>query len=117
MQGLFWETDTSVRMALRALVVLIGFWTAWRAGRAMAEGWRGYGAVVLCAFGLGIMMRFLHFALFEGPFLSLELYCIDLTVLLVFSIAGFQVRRTSQMTSSYYWLYERSSPFSWRRKA
>ena len=47
MQGLFFETDSGVRYVLRALVMLIGFWTAWRTGRAVAEGWQGYATVIL----------------------------------------------------------------------
>jgi hypothetical protein len=34
MQGLFFESDTGVRYVIRFLVVLIGFWTAWRSGKA-----------------------------------------------------------------------------------
>ena len=37
MQGLFFESDTGVRTVIRLIVVLIGFWTAWRAGKAVAE--------------------------------------------------------------------------------
>ena len=36
MQGLFFETDNGVRYVLRALVVLLGFWTAWRTGKSVA---------------------------------------------------------------------------------
>ena len=46
MQGLFFETDNGVRYVLRALVVLLGFWTAWRTGKSVADGWGGYTRVV-----------------------------------------------------------------------
>ena len=39
MQGLFFEGDTGVRSVIRLIVVLIGFWTAWRSGKAAADGW------------------------------------------------------------------------------
>jgi hypothetical protein len=61
-------------------------------------------------------MRFLHHALFNGPMLNGFYYTIDVVLLLVFSVAGFRTRRTSQMVNNYYWLYEKSSAFSWKKK-
>ncbi len=116
MQGLFFESDTAVRMVLRFLVLLLGFWTAWRTGRAIAENWQGYGTVVLASLGLGIMMRFLHFSLFEGPFISPFYYVLDVVLLLACAVVGFQSRRATQMVDNYYWLYERTSYLSWKKK-
>ena len=53
MQGLFFESDNGVKLVIRALVVLIGYWTAWRAGRAVADGWNNYSLVVVYTFLLG----------------------------------------------------------------
>ncbi|EHS49903.1 hypothetical protein PDO_0463 [Rhizobium sp. PDO1-076] len=116
MQGLFFETDTGVRTVLRFLVLLIGFWTAWRTGKAVAEGWEGYARVFIYVLGLGVVMRFLHFSLFAGPFISPFYYVIDVVLLLAFAVAGFQSRRTTQMVDNYYWLYDRTSYFSWKNK-
>lgn len=116
MQGLFFENDTTVRLVLRFLVLLLGFWTAWRSGRAVAENWQGYGTVVLYALGLGFAMRFLHYSLFGGPFISPFFYIIDVVILLAFALAGFQARRATQMVDNYYWLYERTSYLSWKKK-
>lgn len=117
MQGLFFESDTGARYALRFVVLLIGFWTAWRTGRAVADGWGNPPLVVAYTFLLGALMRFLHYSLFQGPFLSLGFYVLDVAILLVFAFAGFRHRRTEQMSQNYYWLYEKSSPFSWRKKS
>jgi hypothetical protein len=116
MQGLFFESDTGVRYVLRFLVVLLGFWTAWRTGKAVAESWQEYPTVVIYTLLLGVVMRFLHYALFQGPFISPFFYVIDVVLLLVFSTAGFRVYRTRQMVSNYYWLYEKTSLFSWKKK-
>lgn len=116
MQGLFFESDTTVRLVLRFLVLLLGFWTAWRTGKAAAEGWDGYGTVLVYVLGLGFAMRFLHYSLFAGPFLSPFYYIVDVVVLMAFAAAGFQARRTTQMVDNYYWLYERTSYFSWKNK-
>ncbi|MGG7516556.1 DUF6867 family protein [Allorhizobium undicola] len=116
MQGLFFETDTGVRMVLRLLVVLLGFWTAWRTGKAVAEGWGVYAQAVIYTLLLCLAMRFLHYALFQGPMLDGFYYLIDAVTLLAFATAGYRVRRTGQMVHNYYWLYEKTSPFSWKKK-
>ncbi|WP_416795620.1 DUF6867 family protein [Ciceribacter azotifigens] len=116
MQGLFFETDTGVRYVLRFLVLLLGFWTAWRTGKAVAEGWQHYPTVIVYTLLLGVAMRFLHYALFQGPFINPFYYVIDVAVLLVFATAGYRVRRTRQMVDNYYWLYEKTSAFSWKNK-
>ncbi|UIK04079.1 DUF6867 family protein [Neorhizobium galegae] len=116
MQGLFFESDSGVRYLLRFLVLIIGFWTAWRSGKAAAEGWNGYATVVVYTLLLGVAMRFLHYALFQGPFISPFYYIIDVAILLVFSSAGFRIRRTRQMVQNYYWLYEPASAFSFKKK-
>lgn len=116
MQGLFFESDEGIRYVLRTVVFLLGLWTAWRAGKAAAEGWAEMPTVLAYTVGLAIGMRFLHFALFQGPFLSVFYFVIDLAILLVFSVAGFRIRRTQQMVQNYYWLYQPASAFSWRKK-
>jgi uncharacterized membrane protein YGL010W len=116
MQGLFFEPDTGVRMIIRALVVLLGIWTASRAGKAVAEAWDGYGLVVAYSFLLAWVMQFLHHALFDGPMLNGLYFGIDFIILLIVAMAGFRYRRTNQMVNNYYWLYERTSAFSWKDK-
>jgi hypothetical protein len=116
MQGLFFEDDTVVRYFLRGIVLLLGFWTAWRSGKAAAEGWNGYREVVIYAVLLTCAMQFLHYALFAGPILNAFYFILDLILLLGFALAGFRLRRTRQMVQNYYWLYESTSAFSWRKK-
>ena len=45
-----------------------------------------------------------------------EMIFISVVLLLVFSTIGFRVFRTRQMVNNYYWLYERTSAFSWKKK-
>ncbi|KIQ02901.1 membrane protein [Agrobacterium tumefaciens] len=116
MQGLFFESDSGVRYILRGLVVLLGFWTAWRTGKSVAESWESYPRVVLYTLLLGVVMRFMHYALFAGPMLNGFYYLIDVAVLLAFATVGFRMRRTSQMVNNYYWLYDRTSSFSYKKK-
>ncbi|MDC7741073.1 DUF6867 family protein [Rhizobium binxianense] len=116
MQGLFFEGDAGPLVAIRVIVVLLGFWTAWRAGKAVAEGWNNYPLAVVYTFLLAWAMQFLHHVLFNGPMLDAFYYIIDFVTLLVFSTAGFRYRRTNQMVNNYYWLYEKTSAFSWKDK-
>lgn len=116
MQGLFFEGDAGSLVAIRVIVVLLGFWTAWRAGKAVAESWNNYPLTVVYTFLLAWAMQFLHHALFNGPMLDAFYYIIDFVTLLVFSTAGFRYRRTNQMVNNYYWLYEKTSAFSWKDK-
>jgi len=116
MQGLFFEGDTGVRSVIRLIVVLIGLWTAWRSGKAAADGWSDYPIVIGYSVLLAAAMQFLHHALFDGPVLSVFYYAIDFVLLLIFATAGYRYRRTNQMVNNYYWLYEKTSPFSWKAK-
>ena len=116
MQGLFFEPDTGVRYFIRFLVVLIGLWTGWRAGKAVADGWSTYPLAIVYTLLLALVMQFLHHALFNGPILNTLYFIIDFVLLLIFATAGFRYRRTNQMVNNYYWLYERTSAFSWKDK-
>jgi hypothetical protein len=48
--------------------------------------------------------------------LSLHYCMTDTLVLIAGASLGYRLTRVSQMVSQYPWLYERSSPFSWRAK-
>jgi hypothetical protein len=65
---------------------------------------------------LGMAIRFIHFALFDGTLLSLHYYIADTVFLAAFAWAGWRYTRTRQMTTQYYWLYRKTSPFSWDAK-
>ncbi len=77
-------------------------------------GWRSGLVIYVALLGWGI--RFIHHALFNGTMFTLQYYIVDTLVLLLFATAGFRYYRTKQMASMYYWLYEKTSPFSWKAK-
>jgi hypothetical protein len=109
------------------LTVLIGGGTAYLTGRAVARAWRPLWTLALYVVLLAAALRFLHFALFEGSFFSflsiernataLHYFAVDALVLLVGAAVGWRITRTHQMTTQYRWLYEKSSPLSWRKRA
>ncbi|MDO9415028.1 DUF6867 family protein [Pararhizobium sp.] len=114
MHGILYEEANILQFLF--VTCIIGGWTAWRTGRSCAESWQNYATVVVSTLILGAGIRFVHFAIFEGTLLSLQYYAVDTIILLVFSTAGYRYKRTLQMTNNYYWLYEKVSPFSWKKK-
>lgn len=99
------------------MTVIIGGGAAFLAGRALAGKWRPLWMPVAYMLLMGLALRFLHFALFEGELLSLHYYITDTLVLIAGAFLGYRLTRARQMTSQYPWLYERTGPFSWREKA
>lgn len=64
-------------------------------GKSVADGWAII-RVVIYTLALGLVMRFLHHALFNGPFINGFYYVFDVVLLLVFSSIGFRMRRTNR---------------------
>jgi hypothetical protein len=114
MQGILYE-EGSIGVFL-LVSVFLGGGAAWLSGRAVSRAWltrtRLFVYVLILTFGV----RFLHFALFEGHLLTAYYYIVDLGVLLITGLLGFQYERAAQMTRQYSWMYERTGPFTWRSK-
>lgn len=99
------------------VTVALGGGAAWMSGRSIARSWEPYWIVALWMLLLGAAVRFIHFALFSGSLLSLHYYVVDTVILLVIAALGHRFTRTSSTVRQYTWLYEKTSPFSWRRRA
>lgn len=97
------------------VTLLMGGAAAIAAGRAVADGWGNPWIVVLYAALLGLAVRFIQYAVFEQPLLSLPNYLIDVAILLALAFLGYRLRRATQMARQYPWLYEKTSPVTWRR--
>src|SRR4029453_3949364 len=96
--------------------VFMGGGAAWLAGRAIAAAWRPGWPLALYMLPLSLAVRFLHFALFEGKFLSLHYYLVDYAVCLAFGLLGFPPTRVAQMVTRYKWINERAGLFRWPRR-
>lgn len=118
--GLFfglYETHGLNGFWIFVLVTLVmGGAAAMAAGRAVADGWGNMRLVVLYAAVLALAARFIQYALFEQPLLSLPTYLIDAALLLVLALLGYRLRRTTQLARQYPWLYDKTSPVSTRTK-
>lgn len=93
---------------------LIGGGAAFLTGRAIAQTWRPFWHVLVYTALLGAAVRFVHFALFEAHLLSAPSYAADTVYLLILSTLAWRMTRAAQMATQYYWLFERSSPLTWR---
>ena len=115
MQGLLYEEDYAGLFIL--VTVVMGGGAAWLAGRAIAQTWRPWWHVVVYMLILGLAVRFIHSALFEGTLLSLQFYAADTVVCMVFGFLGYRVTRAGQMATQYGWINERQSLLKWTRRA
>jgi hypothetical protein len=95
---------------------LLACWATWVTGRATAITWRPLTTLFVYMLGLAAGVRFLHYALYEGPFLSVIHYTSDLFALCIVGFVAYRFTRTNQMVSQYGWLYEKASPLSWRNR-
>lgn len=110
-----WLSDDGLRVFL-VLTVIIGGVAASLAGSGLARSWKPFWRVFVYMALLAGAVRFFHYALFDGRLLSLYHYVVTYAVLLAAASLGFRVMRTTQMVTQYRWLYERTSPLTWRAK-
>lgn len=100
--------------ALFTVVIMGG--AGYLTGQAVAGTWRPVWQAVLYSLLLGVTDRFLVFALFDGPLLSVRGYLVDAAVILAFCLFGYRLTRVKRMVSQYPWLYERHGLLRWRRR-
>lgn len=99
------------------LTLIIGGSGAFLAGRGLARGWKPFWRVFVYMALLAGAVRFFDYALFNGKLTSLYYYLVTYAILLFAALLGFRAMRTTQMVTQYRWLYERTSPLTWRDRA
>jgi hypothetical protein len=107
-----YESDSLLQVLL--ITGLLGGGAAWLAGRAIAHTWRPFWHVIGYMALLGCAVRFMHFALFDADLIAPLSYAADTAFLLCVGCLAWRVTRTTQMVTQYSWMYERTSPFTWR---
>ena len=98
------------------VTIVLGGGAATLAGRAIAATWRPWWQVAAYGLILAVAVRFIHFSLYGGTFLSLHYYLVDAAFSVAFASLGFRAARASQMVRQYPWLNEPDGPMRWRRK-
>ncbi len=112
MEGL---TGASLGVFIGLTLVLFGG-AAVLTGRAIAATWRPARQLVFACLGLGLADRFLVFALFGGPLLSLVGYLVDTAVILVFGLLAYRLAWVRNMVQQYPWLHERIGLWRYRER-
>jgi hypothetical protein len=110
-----WLSDDGLRVFL-VLTVIIGGGAAFLAGRGLARSWKPLWRLRVYMALLAAAVRFFHYALFDGALLSPYYYLVTYVLLLAAGGLGYRMMRTTQMVTQYRWLYERTSPLTWRER-
>jgi uncharacterized protein DUF6867 len=98
------------------VTIVLGGGAALLAGRAIATTWRPQWQIVSYGVILAAAVRFIHFSLFGGTFLSLHYYLVDCAFCIAFGLLGFRSARATQMVTQYRWLNESGGLMRWRQK-
>ena len=106
---------TSLPVFVGLTLVLMGF-AAFMTGQAVARTWRPAWQAAVYSVLLGLVARFLGFALFGGELLSPAGFLVDTAVLAAIALAAWRLTRAHRMVTQYPWLYERAGPFGWRER-
>ena len=106
---------TSPGIFLTMTVIIMGG-AAYMTGQALAGTWRPLWQLFVYCGLLGLATRFLIYALFEGRLLSITGLLADVLVLTTIGLLSYRLRQVSRFVQQYPWLYERSSPLTYRRK-
>ena len=112
----FYDTNSGALWVFLLVTLVLGGSGAHATGSALASTWRSPRLIVGAAFLLACAVRFLHYALFAEPLLSLKNLAIDYAVMLVVAAYAYRRMRVRQMVEQYPWAYERAGFFWWRAK-
>jgi hypothetical protein len=100
----FYDTGPNGHWVFLLLTVILGGAAAYVSGKAIAETWRPFWQVVAYCLLMALVVRFMHFALFEEVMISLRNYIVDAAVLLLAGVIGYLMARRRQMAETYNWL-------------
>ena len=86
------------------VTVVMGGLAAYAAGSAIAATWRPRWQLFVYSVLIAAAARFIHYALFEEPFVAPRSFLVDLVVLIAAASVGFWYTRQRQMVEQYDWL-------------
>lgn len=98
------------------VTISIGGAAAAATGHAIATTWRPFWQIPLYTLLLAAVVRFLQYALFQQPLVSLPNFLADAAILLIVASFGYHAARGRQMTVQYPWAYEPSGAIGWRAR-
>jgi hypothetical protein len=115
MAGVLWVNEPYGLFTFVLITLVVGGAGAFATGRAMARTWRPMPMLALYMVLLTAGVRFLHYALYGEPLLSLQYFAVAFVWLMLVGALGYRATRASQMATQYSWAYERAG-LNWRAK-
>ena len=115
MAELLWPNEPYGLFTFILITLLLGGLGAWATGRAMAQTWRPLPMLLPYMVFLTAGVRFLHYALYGEPLLSLQYFLVAYVWTMIVGALGYRYRRAAQMARQYSWLYEQNG-LNWRLK-
>jgi hypothetical protein len=115
MGGVLWSDSPYGLFTFILITLVLGGAGAWATGRAIAKTWRPLPMLAPYMLFLTAGVRFLHYALYGEPLLSLALFISAYIWTMAVGALGYRAMRAAQMATQYSWAYE-SSGLNWRVK-
>ncbi len=115
MAGVLWSDEPYGLLTFVLITLVVGGAGAFATGRAMARTWRPMPMLALYMVLLTAGVRFLHYALYAEPLLSLQYFAVAFAWLMLVGALGYRATRAAQMATQYSWAYERAG-LNWRAK-
>jgi len=115
MGGVLWSDSPYGVFTFILITLVLGGAGAWATGRAIAKTWRPLISLAPYMICLALGVRFLHYALYGEPLMSLPLFVSAFVWTMAVSALGYRAMRAKQMATQYSWAYE-SSGLNWRAK-
>ena len=116
MAGILWSDSAYGLLTFVLITLILGGAGAWATGRAMAQTWRPMPMLLPYMVLLTAGVRFLHYALYGEPLLSLHFFAVAYVWTMVVGAVGYRAMRAAQMATQYSWAYERAG-LNWRPRA
>jgi len=113
MAGILWSDSPYGLLTFVLITLILGGAGAWATGRAMAQTWRPMPMLLPYMVLLTAGVRFLHYALYGEPLLSLHFFIVAYAWTMIVGAFGYRAMRAAQMATQYSWAYERAG-LNWR---
>ena len=97
----FYDAGANGLWIFLLLTVILGGAGAFVSGKSIAETWRPFWQIPFYMLLLALIVRFMHFALFNEVLLSVRNLIVDYVILLACAVAGFRLKRSRQKASQY----------------
>jgi hypothetical protein len=101
MGDILWSDSPYGVFTFILITLVLGGAGAWATGRAIAKTWRPIATLAPYMVCLAAAVRFLHYALYGEPLLSVPLFVTALIWMILVGALGYRAMRATQMATQY----------------